>query len=154
MSLRPRGTRPDFDARRAAMVARQLEARDIDDPRVLAAMGAVPRHEFAPPHFGHRAYEDGPLPIGADEEGRDQTLSQPYIVARMTQLAVPPGARRALDVGGGSGYQAAVVAELVDEVDSVERIRELADAARARLARLGYSRVRVHRPPALERASG
>ena len=120
------------------MVSEQLERRDISDARVLAAMRRVPRHEFAPEELRDRAYNDGPLPIGSG-----QTLSQPYMVAMMTQLAVAPDARRALDVGGGSGYQAAVLAELVDEVDSVERRPELAERARERLARLGYDRVRV-----------
>ena len=121
------------------MVSEQLERRDISDARVLAAMRRVPRHEFAPEDLRDRAYDDGPLPIGSG-----QTLSQPYMVAMMTQLAVAPDARRALDVGGGSGYQAAMLAELVDEVDSVERRPELAERARERLARLGYDRVRVH----------
>ncbi len=125
--------------RRDAMVSEQLERRDISDARVLAAMRRVPRHEFAPESVRARAYDDGPLLIGSG-----QTLSQPYMVALMTQLAVAPDARRALDVGGGSGYQAAVLAELVEEVDSVERLPELASQARERLARLGYSRGRVH----------
>jgi protein-L-isoaspartate(D-aspartate) O-methyltransferase len=125
--------------RRDAMVSEQLERRDITDVRVLAAMRRVPRHEFAPAHVRARAYDDGALPIGSG-----QTLSQPYMVALMTQLAVAPDARRALDVGGGSGYQAAVLAELVEEVDSVERLPELAGQARERLARLGYGRGRVH----------
>lgn len=129
----------DDSGSRDALVAEQLVARDIRDERVLAAMGRVPRHEFAPENVRARAYDDAALPLGSG-----QTLSQPYVVALMTQLAVGADARRALDVGGGSGYQAAVLAELVEEVDSVERLPELAERARATLARLGYARVRVH----------
>lgn len=117
---------------RERMVRTQLEARDIDDPRVLAAMRSVPRHEFVPPKLASAAYEDGPLPIG-----HDVTISQPYIVALMTQLArVEPG-QRVLDVGTGSGYQAAVLAAMGAEVYGLEIIEPLATAAAERLARLG-----------------
>ena len=120
------------------MVARQLQRRDITDPRVLVAMGTVPRHRFVPEAMVSRAYGDYPLPIG-----EDQTISQPYIVALMTQWAeVAPG-DRVLEVGTGSGYQAAVLAELTDKVFSIEIRPELARQAAARLKDLGYGRVQV-----------
>ena len=130
---------PDgFGDARQAMVARQLQRRDITDPRVLIAMGTVPRHRFVAEALAPRAYGDYPLPIG---EG--QTISQPYIVALMTQWAeVRPG-DRVLEVGTGSGYQAAVLAELTDQVWSIELLPELARQAAARLQELGYGRVRV-----------
>lgn len=123
---------------RAWMVDRQLRSRDITDPSVLAAMGRVPRHEFVPAEHQDLAYGDGPLPIGLG-----QTISQPYIVALMTQLARPHPGARALDVGTGSGYQAAVLAELVAEVYGIEILCPLAEQAAARLARLGYRNVEV-----------
>ncbi len=127
-----------FEDTRQAMVARQLQRRDITDPRVLVAMGTVPRHRFVPGVMASRAYGDYPLPIG---EG--QTISQPYIVALMTQWAeVRPG-DRVLEVGTGSGYQAAVLAELTEQVFSIEILPELARQAAARLKGLGYGRVRV-----------
>lgn len=133
----PTAVAPEHPARaseRWRMVMAQLQARDIDDPRVLAAMRSVPRHEFVPPALAHAAYEDGPLPIG-----HDVTISQPYIVALMTQLAhVEPG-DRVLDVGSGSGYQAAVLAAMGAEVYGIEIIEPLATAAAERLARLGYA---------------
>ena len=130
---------PDsFQDARQAMVARQLQRRDITDPRVLIAMGTVPRHRFVPEALASRAYGDYPLPIG-----EDQTISQPYIVALMTQWAeVRPG-DRVLEVGTGSGYQAAVLAELTDQVWSIELLPELARQAAVRLQELGYGRVRV-----------
>jgi protein-L-isoaspartate(D-aspartate) O-methyltransferase len=118
---------------RARMVARQLRGRDVRDERVLAAMGAVPRDAFVPDDERSRAYDDGPLPIGAG-----QTISQPYIVARMTELLRVAEGDRVLDVGTGSGYQAAVLAELGCRVTSIERDPSLAAAARERLGRLGY----------------
>ncbi len=124
--------------RRLQMVREQLEARDIRDPRVLEAMRKVPRHLFVPESLRDEAYHDCPLPIGYG-----QTISQPYIVALMTQLARPRPTSRALDIGTGSGYQAAVLAELVKEVYSVEILKPLADLARARLKRLGYKNVHV-----------
>ncbi|MEW6225182.1 MAG: protein-L-isoaspartate(D-aspartate) O-methyltransferase [Chloroflexota bacterium] len=118
---------------RARMVADQLRRRDVRDEGVLAAMGAVPREAFVPEHERSWAYEDGPLPIGGG-----QTISQPYIVARMTELLhVGPG-DRVLEIGTGSGYQAAVLAELGCRVSSIERDAGLAAAARARLRELGY----------------
>jgi protein-L-isoaspartate(D-aspartate) O-methyltransferase len=130
---------PDsFQDARQAMVARQLQRRDITDPRVLIAMGTVPRHRFVPEAIASRAYGDYPLPIG-----EDQTISQPYIVALMTQWAeVRPG-DRVLEVGTGSGYQAAVLAELTDQVWSIELLPELARQAAQRLQELEYGRVRV-----------
>ncbi len=120
------------------MVREQLAARDIVDARVLAAMGTVPRHAFVPESERASAYDDRPLPIGYDV-----TISQPYIVALMTQLAaIEPGAR-VLDVGTGSGYQAAVLAELGARVFGVELIEPLAAQAAARLQALGYAQVSV-----------
>jgi len=120
------------------MVQRQLAARDITDARVLAAMRKIPRHEFVPPDVEPAAYQDSPLPIGLG-----QTISQPYIVALMTQLAGAAPGKKALDVGTGSGYQAAVLAEIMDRVYSIEILCELADDARARLTRLGYRNIEV-----------
>ncbi|CAN5656822.1 protein-L-isoaspartate(D-aspartate) O-methyltransferase [soil metagenome] len=120
------------------MVRQQLQARDIDNPRVLEAMEKVPRHELVPAEQRSSAYTDRPLPIG-----HGQTISQPYIVALMTQLARPEPGDKALDVGTGSGYQAAVLGELVEKVYSIEIIRPLADLAKDRLEALGYSNVSV-----------
>lgn len=129
---------PQFKEARRQMVERQLRARDISDPKVLEVMGRVPRHEFVPDELDHQAYDDHPLPIG-----HGQTISQPYIVALMTQLARPRPDARALDIGTGSGYQAAILAELCKEVYSIEIVEPLADEARRRLARLGYKNVTV-----------
>jgi protein-L-isoaspartate(D-aspartate) O-methyltransferase len=127
-----------FRQSRQTMVARQLQSRDITDPRVLVAMGKVPRHRFVPEALASQAYEDHPLPIGSK-----QTISQPYIVALMTQWAeVHPG-DKVLEVGTGSGYQAAVLAELTDRVFTIELLPELANQAAQRLKDLGYGRVRV-----------
>ena len=125
------------DARRA-MVELQLRARDIVDEEVLRAMGRVPRELFVLESERHRAYDDAALPIG-----HGQTISQPYMVARIGEaLAVRPG-HRVLDVGTGSGYQAAVLAELGAEVVTIERIPELAEQARTNLAAAGYEQVEV-----------
>jgi protein-L-isoaspartate(D-aspartate) O-methyltransferase len=121
------------------MVQRQLRERDIVDERVLAAMERVPRELFVPPEVRDRAYEDAALPIGGG-----QTISQPYMVARICEALALTGGERVLDVGTGSGYQAAVLAELAAEVDTIERIPELAASARESLAAAGYERVRVH----------
>jgi protein-L-isoaspartate(D-aspartate) O-methyltransferase len=121
------------------MVQRQLRERDIVDERVLAAMERVPRELFVPPELRDRAYEDAALPIAGG-----QTISQPYMVARICEALSLIGSERVLDVGTGSGYQAAVLAELAAEVDTIERIPELADSARANLTAAGYERVRVH----------
>jgi protein-L-isoaspartate(D-aspartate) O-methyltransferase len=123
---------------RAAMVAEQLGARDIRDERVLAAMRAVPRHELVPETFRASAYEDSPLPIG-----HGQTISQPYIVALMTQQLAPQPKQKVLEVGTGSGYQAAVLAQMGAEVFSIEIVKPLAERAAADLARLGYKSVQV-----------
>lgn len=135
----PMSEESEFEHKRAAMVEHQLLARDISDSAVLRAMGKVPRHEFVPERQRDHAYQDGPLPIG-----NGQTISQPYIVALMTQLARPQPTSRVLDVGTGSGYQAAVLAEIVDHVDSIEIVEELADEASDRLKRLGYNNVKVY----------
>ena len=123
---------------RNRMVDRQLAARDITNQRVLDAMRKVPRHQFVDERSWHRAYQDYPLPIG---EG--QTISQPYIVALMTQLVDPQPTDKALDVGTGSGYQAAVLAELVDHVYGIEIVEPLADRAEQTLKQLGYKNVTV-----------
>ncbi len=108
------------------------------DSRVLEAMGRVPRHEFVPPALAPRAYENRPLPIG-----NEQTISQPYVVALMTDLLRVRKGDRVLEVGTGSGYQAAVLAEMGAGVHSIEIVEALATSARARLGRLGYGRVEV-----------
>ncbi len=127
-----------LDAARARMVAGQLQGRDITDPRVLAAMGKVPRHRFVPGWLAPLAYADQPLPIG-----QGQTISQPYIVALMSQWAeVRPG-DKVLEVGTGSGYQAAVLAELTDRVFSIELLPELTREAQKTLLELGYGKVRL-----------
>ncbi|GAB4368302.1 MAG: protein-L-isoaspartate(D-aspartate) O-methyltransferase [Acidobacteriota bacterium] len=125
-----------FAARREAMVRHQLAARDISDERVLEAMRTVPRHLFVPEPLRDAAYQDSPLPIG-----HGQTISQPYIVALMTQLAGAAPGKKALDVGTGSGYQAAVLAEICDEVYTIEILCDLAEQARERLEALGYRNV-------------
>jgi protein-L-isoaspartate(D-aspartate) O-methyltransferase len=124
---------------RRQMVDQQLRGRDVVDERVLAAMERVPRELFVPENLRRRAYDDAALPIG---DG--QTISQPYMVARIAEALDLSGKERVLDVGSGSGYQAAVLAELAEEVDTIERIPELAELARANLAAAGYDRVRVH----------
>jgi len=126
---------PDYDEARRAMVARQLLSRGISDPRVLAAMGKVPRHLFVPPALASQAYADHPLPIG-----QDQTISQPYIVALMSQWAAVRPGDKVLEVGTGSGYQAAVLGELAAQVFSVEIRPELARAAAVRLQELAIPR--------------
>jgi len=128
---------PESQARRR-MVEHQLRARDITDPRVLEVMGRVPRHLYVPENLRASAYADHPLPIG-----HGQTISQPYIVALMTQLARPKPSHRALDIGTGSGYQAAVLAELSKEVYSIEIVRPLAESAQKRLAQQGYKNLTV-----------
>jgi protein-L-isoaspartate(D-aspartate) O-methyltransferase len=120
------------------MVERQLRRRGISDERVLAAMGRVPRELFVPPEVRELAYEDGALPIG-----HGQTISQPYIVGLICSLLSLAGPVRVLDVGTGSGYQAAVLAELAADVTTIERVPELVEQARADLAATGYERVDV-----------
>jgi len=123
---------------RARMVERQLRRRGISDERVLAAMGRVPRELFVPEERRLYAYEDGALPIG-----HGQTISQPFIVATICALLALEGSERVLDVGTGSGYQAAVLAELAAEVVTIEHVPELAERARAALGEAGYERVEV-----------
>ena len=129
---------PTAVAQREQMVSRQLRKRDITDERVLAAMAAVPRHLFVPPDLRAQAYADQALPIG-----HGQTISQPYVVALMTQLLALHGGERVLEIGTGSGYQAAVLSHLAGAVYSIEIDPELADQARATLAAQGYRSVQV-----------
>jgi len=128
--------RPDYAEQRQRMVAEQIASRGISDDRVLAALRRVPRHEFVPEVHRHAAYRDGPLPIG-----HEQTISQPYIVALMTELLEIDSAARVLEVGTGSGYQAAVLAEIASEVYTIEIVEALAERARETLDRLGYEGV-------------
>ncbi len=129
----------EFAAERRAMVEEQIRERGVGAPRVLAALLAVPRHLFVPEDYVAGAYSDQPLPIG---EG--QTISQPYMVAVMTEALELSGSERVLEVGTGSGYQAAVLSLLAAEVYTVESHASLALAARQRLAQLGYANVHVH----------
>src|SRR2546423_3421758 len=129
---------PDLAALRADMVTRHLEARGIRDARVLDAMRRVARDAFVAPGDQWRAYADQALPIG---EG--QTISQPYMVAIMTEAIGLAGTERVLEIGTGSGYQTAILAELAREVISIERLPALAEQARQRLADLGYTNGQV-----------
>jgi protein-L-isoaspartate(D-aspartate) O-methyltransferase len=128
----------DYDSARERMVREQIAARGITDPRVLAALRAVPRERFVDPASADQAYEDRPLPIG-----HGQTISQPYIVARMATLAELNDTERVLEIGAGSGYGTAILAELAAEVWAIEIIRPLADRAAQRLANLGYRQAHV-----------
>jgi protein-L-isoaspartate(D-aspartate) O-methyltransferase len=123
---------------RREMVANQIRARGVGDPKVLAAMGSVPRHEFVPTVMHSLAYADRPLPIG-----HGQTISQPFIVAFMTEALKPTPADKVLEIGTGSGYQAAVLAEIVAQVYTIEIVKPLGERAREDLARLGYANVHV-----------
>lgn len=125
--------KPGFEEIRARMVEEQLIPRGISDARVLDAFRKVPREKFVPQGYLDDAYSDYPLPIGDS-----QTISQPYMVALMTQCLALKGAEKVLEVGAGSGYQAAILAELAREVYSVERIAALADRARETLKKIGY----------------
>jgi len=127
-----------FALKRKQMVQRQLKTRGISDRKVLEVMGQVKRHLFVPPELREVAYEDTPLPIGYD-----QTISQPYIVAYMTEAAELKPDDRVLEIGTGSGYQAAVLAEIVKEVYTIEILKPLADSAREKLERLGYRNIKV-----------
>lgn len=124
---------PDYDGLRAKMVAEQLAERGITDQRVLEAMGQIPRHEFVPPHLRTYAYEDRPVLIG-----KGQTISQPYIVAFMTQLLQLQGHEKVLEIGAGSGYQTAILDRLADRVIAMEQYKPLVNFASANLARVGY----------------
>jgi protein-L-isoaspartate(D-aspartate) O-methyltransferase len=129
----------EFSEWREAMVVRQLRGRGIKDERLLSVMGTIPREQFVSEQMWKQAYADGPLPIG-----NDQTISQPYVVAAMTEaLGLNPG-DRVLEIGTGSGYQTAVLVEYGFEVFTVERIPELFELARGRLAKLGYESVSCH----------
>lgn len=125
-----------FQPERNRMVSRQIEARGIDDPQVLRAMREVPRHLFVPNQYLDQSYNDHPLPIGSG-----QTISQPYIVALMTQLAATHPDDVVLEVGTGSGYQAAVLAQLVETVYTVEILQQLGEQASERFKHLGYTNV-------------
>ena len=140
MSSAERATPPSSDAAeaRAHMVEQQLRRRGSFDERVLEAMARVPRERFIPEDVRHLAYEDGALPIGSG-----QTISQPFIVATICQLLELSGDERVLDVGTGSGYQAAVLAELAEEVVTIERVPELAERAQSALVQTGYGEVEV-----------
>lgn len=135
----PLGSEEDYALQRDRMVDTQLAARNISDPHVLAAMRAVPRHRFVPESLREHAYEDRPLEIG-----RGQTISQPYMVALMTQLLQLQSINNVLEVGTGSGYQAAILATMAQSVVSVERIEEIGMAADGRLRALHYPNVEVH----------
>lgn len=127
-----------FDKQRERMVAEQLAGRDIRDPRVLDAMRKVPRHLFVPAPMRGSAYQDSPLPIG-----NDQTISQPYIVAYMTQALELKPSHKVLEIGTGSGYQAAVLGELAAQVYTIEIVGELAQRATKALADAGYQNIHV-----------
>jgi protein-L-isoaspartate(D-aspartate) O-methyltransferase len=137
-----RNTELPFDAsaaERRLMIETQIRKRGVSSPRVLEAMASVRRHEFIPLQFRNEAYADKPLPIG---EG--QTISQPYMVAAMTEALDLTGSERVLEIGTGSGYQAAVLSQLVSQVLTVESHTSLALAAQERLTNLGYENVHVH----------
>ena len=135
---KPRDELPDFMTLRSQMVESQIRGRGIRDERVLFALTKVERHRFVPPEYHSSAYGDHPLPIG-----RGQTISQPYIVALMTALLELKGMEKVLEVGTGSGYQAAILAELASEVFTIEIVPSLAESARVRLLDLGYRNIRV-----------
>lgn len=128
----------DFQRERRLMVEQTIEPRDVTHEAVLEAMRSVPRHNFVRPGDTGRAYEDRPIPIG-----HGQTISQPYIVAFMTEIIEPQAGDRVLEVGTGSGYQAAVLAEVVDQVHTIEIIDELAEQGRSNLRESGYNEVSV-----------
>jgi protein-L-isoaspartate(D-aspartate) O-methyltransferase len=137
-ALHPARAQDPFAAERAQMVKQQIEQRDVRNPDVLRVMRAVPRHLFIPESQRAWAYEDHPVPIG-----QGQTISQPYIVALMTELLEPAKDHKVLEIGTGSGYQAAVLSGLVKQIFSIEIVPELARSASALLAKQGYSNVKV-----------
>jgi len=128
----------DYIDKRRRMVREQIEARGVKDLAVLKAMEKVPRHLFVPETMIEQAYDDCPLPIG-----HKQTISQPYTVAFMTELLELQGDEKVLEIGTGSGYQCAILAELAKEVYSIERIPELAEVAEKRLKELGYRNIHI-----------
>ena len=138
MACAAAGNGQDFQAMRERMVETQIKARDVQDAAVLQAMRKVPRHLFVPDDMRPYAYDDRPLPIG-----RGQTISQPYIVGYMTQALQLQPSHKVLEIGTGSGYQAAVLAELVKQVYSIEIVPDLAESARRALAQAGYRNVDV-----------
>jgi protein-L-isoaspartate(D-aspartate) O-methyltransferase len=125
-----------FEEMRQRMVRTQIMERGISNPAVLEAMKKVPRHLFVPKEYENEAYNDYPLPIG-----HDQTISQPYIVAYMTDVLKPGSKMKALEIGTGSGYQAAILAEIVDKVYTIEIVPELAKESAERLKKLGYNNI-------------
>jgi protein-L-isoaspartate(D-aspartate) O-methyltransferase len=127
-----------FDAERQRMVERQIAPRGVSDPRVLAAMQKVPRHRFIPSHLWDQAYGDYPLPIG-----EDQTISQPYIVALMTEMLELQETDKVLEVGTGSGYQAAILAELAAQVYTIDRVAMLLARAEQILNEMGYANIKT-----------
>jgi protein-L-isoaspartate(D-aspartate) O-methyltransferase len=131
-------TKDEYAQERERMVRLQIAGRGIRDRRVLEAMQAVPRHRFVPPHLLGSAYHDSPLPIG-----QGQTISQPYIVGLMTELLALQGTEKVLEIGTGSGYQAALLSLLAAQVISVERFSPLAQEAQQVLAELGYGNVHI-----------
>jgi protein-L-isoaspartate(D-aspartate) O-methyltransferase len=133
-----RGAHDEFEFLRRNMVERQIRDRGIRDPRILAAMQAVPRHAFVPIERIQDSYADAPLPIGDS-----QTISQPFMVAAMADALALTGNERVLEIGAGSGYQAAVLSLLAREVTAIEMKSRLANVSRERLARLGYASVRI-----------
>jgi protein-L-isoaspartate(D-aspartate) O-methyltransferase len=134
----PPSEAPDLSLQREQMVREQIEARGVKNPRVLAALRKVPRHRFVPSELAEHAYLDGALPIG-----HAQTISQPYIVGSMTELVDPQPGDTILEIGTGSGYQAAVLAELVAKVYTIEIVPALAEGSRKLLAELGYTNIEV-----------
>lgn len=128
-----------YESDRKEMTRRQIAARGLRDPRLLAAFESVPRHLFVPEEYRQRSYADGPLPIG-----HEQTISQPYIVALMTHLLELTGRERVLEVGTGSGYQAAILSRLAAEVHTVEIVPELFAQAERTLSELGCANVHSH----------
>jgi protein-L-isoaspartate(D-aspartate) O-methyltransferase len=127
-----------FETARNKMVRIQIIDRGITDSLVLKAMRKVPRHLFVPEEYANEAYDDNPLPIGYG-----QTISQPYIVAYMTEVVEPDASKKALEIGTGSGYQAAILAEIIDKVYSIEIVPELAKESSERLKDLGYKNIKV-----------
>jgi protein-L-isoaspartate(D-aspartate) O-methyltransferase len=136
--LAPAPSEDQFTKQRLRMVERQIRARGIRDQAVLEALKKTPRHRFVPETYRHLSYEDHPLPIG-----QNQTISQPFIVAYMTEAAEISPQDKVLEIGTGSGYQAAILGEIAKEVYSIEIIPELAERARQTLGELGYKNIQV-----------